>query len=67
MGPGRADVQVAVATDEVVVDAGTGTLVPRQSAETEVLNFDAENRTREHPVVAARHCALVLDYRQRPS
>lgn len=62
-GLGESVVSGTVTTDDVVVDAGTGTVVSRQTAYKEVMTVYAENGTREQPVAAARRRTPVLDDR----
>ncbi|PNI09465.1 phosphoenolpyruvate synthase [Arthrobacter sp. AFG7.2] len=60
-GLGESVVSGTVTTDDVVVDAGTGTVVSRQTADKDVMTVYAENGIREQPVAAARRRAPVLD------
>jgi phosphohistidine swiveling domain-containing protein len=60
-GLGESVVSGKVTTDDVVVDAGTGSVVSRQTADKDVMTVYAENGTREQPVAAARRRAPVLD------
>jgi phosphoenolpyruvate synthase/pyruvate phosphate dikinase len=62
-GLGESVVSGTVTTDDVVVDAGTGSVVSRQTADKDVMTVYAENGTREQPVAAARRRAPVLDDR----
>jgi hypothetical protein len=62
-GLGESVVSGTVTTDDVVVDAGTGAVVSRQTADKDVMTVYAENGTREQPVAAARRRAPVLDDR----
>jgi phosphohistidine swiveling domain-containing protein len=62
-GLGESVVSGTVTTDDVVVGAGTGTVVSRQTADKEVMTVYAENGTWEQPVAAARRRAPVLDDR----
>jgi phosphohistidine swiveling domain-containing protein len=60
-GLGESVVSGTVTTDDVVVDAGTGSVVSRQTADKDVMTVTAGNGTREQPVAAARRRAPVLD------
>jgi pyruvate,water dikinase len=60
-GLGESVVSGSVTTDDVVVDAGTGKVVSRRTADKDVMTVFAENGTREEPVAAARRRAPVLD------
>ncbi|VXC50817.1 Phosphoenolpyruvate synthase [Arthrobacter sp. 9AX] len=60
-GLGESVVSGTVTTDDVVVDAETGTVVSRQTADKEVMTVAAEHGTREQPVAEARRRAPVLD------
>ncbi|MDF2050844.1 PEP/pyruvate-binding domain-containing protein [Arthrobacter sp. Cr_A7] len=60
-GLGESVVSGTVTTDDVVVDAGTGTVVSRQTADKDVMTVYAENGTREQPVAADRRREPVLD------
>ncbi|MDQ0676041.1 phosphohistidine swiveling domain-containing protein [Pseudarthrobacter siccitolerans] len=60
-GLGESVVSGMVTTDDVVVDAGTGSVMSRQTADKDVMTVYAENGTREQPVAAARRRAAVLD------
>ncbi|MGX1162158.1 phosphoenolpyruvate synthase [Arthrobacter sp. SLBN-100] len=62
-GLGESVVSGTVTTDDVIVDAGTGSVVSRQTADKDVMTVYAENGTREQPVAAARRRAPVLDDR----
>ncbi|WP_461189323.1 PEP/pyruvate-binding domain-containing protein [Arthrobacter sp. Z4-13] len=62
-GLGESVVSGTVSTDDVTVDAGTGSVVSRQTADKEVMTVYAENGTREQPVAAARRREPVLDDR----
>ncbi|WP_458779358.1 PEP/pyruvate-binding domain-containing protein [Arthrobacter sp. D3-16] len=62
-GLGESVVSGTVTTDDVVVHAGSGTVVSRQTADKEVMTVYAENGTREQPVAAARRREPVLDDR----
>ncbi|MEA3549296.1 PEP/pyruvate-binding domain-containing protein [Pseudarthrobacter sp. C1] len=60
-GLGEAVVSGTVTTDDLVVDAGTGAVVSRQTADKEIMTVSVEDGTREEPVAAARRRAPVLD------
>lgn len=60
-GLGESVVSGTVTTDDVVVDAGTGAVVSRQTADKDVMTVYAENGTQERPVAAARRREPVLD------
>ncbi|MFE8886990.1 PEP/pyruvate-binding domain-containing protein [Pseudarthrobacter enclensis] len=60
-GLGEAVVSGTVSTDNLVVDARTGAIVSRQTADKDVMTVYAETGTREQPVAAARRRAPVLD------
>ncbi|HEU4666283.1 MAG TPA: PEP/pyruvate-binding domain-containing protein [Arthrobacter sp.] len=60
-GLGEAVLSGTVTTDDIVVDAGTGAVVSRQTADKDVMTVTAEAGTREEPVAAARRRAPVLD------
>ncbi|MET1087491.1 MAG: PEP/pyruvate-binding domain-containing protein [Arthrobacter sp.] len=62
-GLGESVVSGTVTTDDVVVDAGSGSIVSRQTADKEVMTVPAGNGTREEPVAEARRRAPVLDDR----
>nr|WP_246223617.1 PEP/pyruvate-binding domain-containing protein [Pseudarthrobacter psychrotolerans] len=62
-GLGESVVSGTVTTDDVMVDAGTGTVASRRTADKEVMTVYAELGTREEPVAAARRRAPVLDDR----
>ncbi|MHA7297650.1 PEP/pyruvate-binding domain-containing protein [Pseudarthrobacter sp. MDT3-1] len=62
-GLGESVVSGSVTTDDLVVDAGTGTVVSRHTADKAVMTVYAEHGTREQPVAAARRRAPVLDDR----
>lgn len=62
-GLGESVVSGTVTTDDLVVDAGTGTVVSRHTADKAVMTVYAEHGTREQPVAAARRRAPVLDDR----
>ncbi|MDP9999588.1 PEP/pyruvate-binding domain-containing protein [Pseudarthrobacter sulfonivorans] len=63
-GLGESVVSGAVTTDDVIVDAGTGSVVSRQTADKDVMTVTAENGIREEPVAAARRRAPVLEDRE---
>ncbi|MBD1538296.1 phosphoenolpyruvate synthase [Arthrobacter sp. S13_S34] len=63
-GLGEAVVGGAVTTDDVVVDAGTGSVVSRRTASKDVMTVYAGNGTREQPVAADRRREPVLDDRE---
>ncbi|MBT2596205.1 PEP/pyruvate-binding domain-containing protein [Arthrobacter sp. ISL-72] len=60
-GLGESVVSGTVTTDDVVVEAGTGSVVQRQTADKDVMTVPAENGTREQPVAEARRRTPVLD------
>ncbi|MCU1569143.1 MAG: phosphoenolpyruvate synthase [Pseudarthrobacter sp.] len=60
-GLGESVVGGTVTTDNLVVDAGTGTVLSRQTADKDVMTVYAENGTQEQPVAAARRRTPVLD------
>jgi rifampicin phosphotransferase len=60
-GLGESVVSGMVTTDDVVVDAGTGRVVSRRTADKDVMTVYAEKGTREQPVAAARRRTQVLD------
>ncbi|QDG66051.1 phosphoenolpyruvate synthase [Pseudarthrobacter sp. NIBRBAC000502772] len=62
-GLGESVVSGSVTTDDLVVDAGTGTVLSRHTADKAVMTVYAEHGTREQPVAAARRRAPVLDDR----
>ncbi|MET3172512.1 UNVERIFIED_ORG: phosphohistidine swiveling domain-containing protein [Arthrobacter sp. UYCu721] len=62
-GLGESVVSGTVTTDDVVVDAGTGAVLSRRTADKAVMTVYAEHGTREQPVAAARRRAPVLDDR----
>ncbi|MGF9648673.1 PEP/pyruvate-binding domain-containing protein [Pseudarthrobacter oxydans] len=62
-GLGESVVSGMVTTDDVVVDAGTGTVVSRRTADKDVMTVYAEKGTRQQPVAAARRREPVLDDR----
>lgn len=63
-GLGESVVSGTVTTDDVVVDAGTGSVLSRRTADKDVMTVYAENGTREQPVAAARRREPVLDDRE---
>ncbi|MBT2594360.1 PEP/pyruvate-binding domain-containing protein [Arthrobacter sp. ISL-72] len=60
-GLGEAVVSGAVSTDDIVVDAATGKVVSRRTADKDVMTVYAEQGTREEPVPASRRHQPVLD------
>ena len=62
-GLGESVVSGIVTTDDVVVDAGTGSVVSRRTADKDVMTVYAEKGTGEQPVAAARRREPVLDDR----
>lgn len=60
-GLGEAVVSGTVTTDDLVVDAGTGAVLSRKTADKDVMTVPAEDGTREEPVAAARRREPVLD------
>ncbi|KRE71620.1 PEP/pyruvate-binding domain-containing protein [Arthrobacter sp. Soil762] len=62
-GLGESVVSGTVTTDDLVVDAGTGAVLSRRTADKAVMTVYAEHGTREQPVAAARRRAPVLDDR----
>ncbi|MGY4542791.1 phosphohistidine swiveling domain-containing protein [Arthrobacter sp. UYNi723] len=62
-GLGESVVSGTVTTDDVVVDAGTGAVLSRRTADKAVMTVYAEHGTREQPVPADRPRAPVLDDR----
>lgn len=60
-GLGEAVVSGTVTTDDVVVEAGTGRVLSRRTADKDVMTVYAEHGTREQPVPAARRRQPVLD------
>ncbi|GKV73530.1 PEP/pyruvate-binding domain-containing protein [Pseudarthrobacter sp. NCCP-2145] len=63
-GLGESVVSGTVTSDDVVVDAGTGSVLSRRTADKDVMTVYAENGTREQPVAAARRREPVLDDRE---
>ncbi|GGI01615.1 PEP/pyruvate-binding domain-containing protein [Arthrobacter liuii] len=62
-GLGEAVVSGAVTTDDLVVDAATGKVLSRQTADKEVMTVTTKNGTAEEKVAEARRRAPVLDDR----
>ena len=62
-GLGESVVSGSVTTDDVVVEAGTGRVLSRRTADKEVMTVYAERGTREQPVPATRRRQAVLDDR----
>jgi phosphohistidine swiveling domain-containing protein len=62
-GLGESVVSGTVTTDDVVVNAGTGTVLSRRTADKAVMTVYAEHGTREQPVPADRRRRPVLDDR----
>ncbi|MGO4191157.1 PEP/pyruvate-binding domain-containing protein [Arthrobacter sp. YAF17] len=60
-GLGEAVVSGSVTTDDVVVDAGTGRVLSRRTADKDVMTVYADHGTREQPVPAGRRRQPVLD------
>jgi pyruvate,water dikinase len=60
-GLGESVVGGTVTTDDVVVEAGTGRVLSRRTADKEVMTVYADHGTREQPVPAARRRQPVLD------
>ncbi|KIS26546.1 phosphoenolpyruvate synthase [Arthrobacter sp. SPG23] len=60
-GLGESVVSGAVSTDDVVVEAATGKVVSRRTADKEVMTAYAGRGTREEPVPASRRHQPVLD------
>ncbi|AOT03013.1 PEP/pyruvate-binding domain-containing protein [Arthrobacter sp. U41] len=60
-GLGESVVSGAVSTDDVVVDAGTGRVLSRRTADKEIMTVSADHGTREQPVPAGRRRLPVLD------
>ncbi len=60
-GLGESVVSGTVTTDDVVVDAGTGSVLSRQTADKAVMTVYAAHGTREQPVPAERRRRPVLD------
>jgi len=62
-GLGESVVSGSVTTDDVVVEAGTGRVLSRRTADKEVMTVYAERGTLEQPVPAGRRRQPVLDDR----
>jgi phosphohistidine swiveling domain-containing protein len=62
-GLGESVVSGSVTTDDAVVEAGTGRVLSRRTADKEVMTVYAERGTLEQPVPAARRRQAVLDDR----
>ena len=62
-GLGESVVSGTVTTDDVVVEAGTGRVLSRRTADKEVMTVYADRGTREQPVPATRRRQPVLDDR----
>lgn len=62
-GLGESVVSGTVTTDDVVVEAATGRVLSRRTADKEVMTAYAEHGTREQPVPPARRRQPVLDDR----
>ena len=60
-GLGESVVSGTVTPDDVVVEAGTGRVLSRRTADKEVMTVYADRGTREQPVPAARRHQPVLD------
>lgn len=60
-GLGESVVSGTVSTDDVVVDAGTGRVLSRRTADKDVMTVYAEHGTREQPVPEARRRQPVLE------
>ncbi|BCW65311.1 pyruvate, phosphate dikinase [Arthrobacter sp. NicSoilB4] len=60
-GLGESVVSGSVSTDDVVVEAGTGWVLSRRTADKEVMTVYADHHTREQPVPTARRRQPVLD------
>jgi pyruvate,water dikinase len=60
-GLGESVVSGTVTTDDVVVEAGTGRVLSRRTADKEVMTVYADRGTHEQPVPAARRRQPVLD------
>ena len=60
-GLGESVVSGTVTTDDVVVEAGTGRVLSRRTADKAVMTVYADQGTREQPVPAARRRQPVLD------
>ncbi|MET1064576.1 MAG: PEP/pyruvate-binding domain-containing protein, partial [Arthrobacter sp.] len=62
-GLGESVVSGMVTPDDIVVEAGTGRVLSRRTADKEVMTVYADQGTREQPVPAARRRQPVLDDR----
>jgi phosphoenolpyruvate synthase/pyruvate phosphate dikinase len=62
-GLGESVVSGTVTTDDVVVEAGTGSVLSRRTADKAIMTVYAEHGTREQPVPADRRRQPVLDDR----
>ena len=60
-GLGESVVSGTVSTDDVVVEAGTGRVLSRRTADKQVMTVYTEHGTREQPVPAERRHQPVLD------
>jgi phosphohistidine swiveling domain-containing protein len=60
-GLGESVVSGTVTPDNIVVDAGTGHVLSRRTADKEVMTVYAEHGTREQPVPQERHRQQALD------
>ncbi len=60
-GLGESVVSGTVTTDDLVVEAGTGRVLSRRTADKEVMTVYADHGTREQPVPAGRRRQSVLD------
>jgi pyruvate,water dikinase len=60
-GLGESVVSGTVTTDDVVVEAATGSVLSRRTADKEVMTVYADHGTQEQPVPAARRRQPVLD------
>ena len=60
-GLGESVVSGTVTTDDLVVEAATGRVLSRQTADKAVMTVPVENGTREQPVAEVRRRAPVLD------
>ncbi|MBO1266646.1 PEP/pyruvate-binding domain-containing protein [Arthrobacter cavernae] len=63
-GLGESVVSGSVTTDDVVVDAGTGSVLSRRTADKAVMTVYAKHGARDQPVPADRRRAPVLDDRE---
>lgn len=62
-GLGESVVGGTVSTDDLVVDAGTGSVISRHTANKDTMTVYADHGTQEQPVAAARRREPVLDDR----